>query len=151
MFGFQNTIGRWTKGCILRLTQKGDLGIAKNYWGITLTSTAAKIYKGLTLSCMEPEIEKIIWKNQKGFRRNRSATSQILTVRRILGILAKKHEATLLFEDFSKVFDSIHRGKMDQILLAYCLHEETVSGIIMLYLYIYQRLRSGRIWHKVNF
>ena len=37
------------------------------------------------------------------------------------------------FVDFSKAFDSIHRGKMDQILLAYALHKETVAAIIMLY------------------
>ena len=30
----QNTIERWTKGCILPFPKKGDLGIAKNYWGI---------------------------------------------------------------------------------------------------------------------
>ena len=33
------------KGCILPFLKKGDLGLAKNYRGITLTSIAAKIYK----------------------------------------------------------------------------------------------------------
>ena len=28
----QNTIDRWTKGCILPFPKKGDLGIAKNYY-----------------------------------------------------------------------------------------------------------------------
>ena len=32
------------KGCILPFPKKGDLGSAKNYRGITLTSIAAKIY-----------------------------------------------------------------------------------------------------------
>ena len=37
-------------------------------------------------------------------------TSQILTIRRILErVCAKKLEATILFVDFSKAFDSIHR------------------------------------------
>ena len=40
----QNTIDRWTTGCILPFSKKDDLGIAKNYRGITLTSIAAKIY-----------------------------------------------------------------------------------------------------------
>ena len=40
----QNPIDRWTKGCILPFPKKGDLGLAKNYRGITLTSIAAKIY-----------------------------------------------------------------------------------------------------------
>ena len=40
----QNTIDRWTKGCILPFPLKGDLRIVKNYQGITLTSIAAKIW-----------------------------------------------------------------------------------------------------------
>ena len=43
----QNPIDRWTKGCILPFPKKGDLGLAKNYRGITLTSIAAKIYNAL--------------------------------------------------------------------------------------------------------
>ena len=33
----QKTIDRWTKRCILPFPKKGDLGLAKNYRGITLT------------------------------------------------------------------------------------------------------------------
>ena len=40
---------------------------------------------------------------------------------------------TLLFVDFTKAFDSIHRGKMEQILLAYGLLKETVAAITILY------------------
>ena len=50
---------------------------------------------------------------------SRSTTSQILTIRRILeGVRAKNLQVTLLFVDFTKAFDSIHRGKMEQTLLA---------------------------------
>ena len=127
----QNTKDRW-KGCILPFPNKGDLGFAKNYLGITLTSIAAKIYNGLLLNYTKHETEKILRKNQSGFRRNRSTTSLILTIRRVLeGVRAKNFEATLLFADFSKTFDSIHRGKMEQILLAYGLLRETVAATMM--------------------
>ncbi len=43
--------------------------------------------------------------------------------------VAKNLQATLLFVDFTKAFDSIHRGKMEQILLAYGLPKETVAYI----------------------
>ena len=83
---------------------------------------------------IETKIEKILGKNQNSFRRNWSMTSQILTIRRILeGVRAKNLKATLLFVDFSKVCDSIHRGKMEQILLAYRLPKETIAAILMLY------------------
>ncbi len=32
-----------------------------------------------------------------------------------------------MFVDFSEAFDSIHRGKMEQILLTYSLPKETVE------------------------
>ena len=60
--------------------------------------------------------------------------SQILTIRRILeGVRAKNLEAIILYVDFPKAFDSIHRGKMEEILLAYGLLKQTVAAIMMLY------------------
>ena len=161
------------KGCIHLFPKKGDLGLAKNYLGITLTTIAAKIHNALLRNRIEPKIENILRKNPNGFRRNRSPTSQILTIRWILeGAHAENLEAIILFVDFAKDFDSIHRGNMEQILLAYRLAQKTVAAIMMLYWStkvnvrfpdgdtnyfdivtgtIYQPLRSGRIWHKVNF
>ena len=82
--------------------------------GIALTFIAAKIYNPLLRNRIEPKIDNILRKNQNGFRRNRSTTSQILTIRRILeGVRAKNIQATLLFVDFTKAFDSIHREKME--------------------------------------
>ena len=89
------------KGCILPFPKKGDLGLAKNYRGITLTSIAAKIYNALLRNRIEPKIDNILRKKQNGFVRNRSMTSQILTIRRILeGVRAKNLQATLIFVDF---------------------------------------------------
>ena len=45
------------KGCILPFPKKGDLGLAKNYRGITLTSIAAKIYSALLRNRIEPKID----------------------------------------------------------------------------------------------
>ena len=139
----QNPINRWTKGCILPFPKKGDLGLAKNYRGITLTSIAAKIYNALLRNRIEPKIDNILRKNQNGFRRNRSTTSQILTIRRILeGVRAKNLQATLIFVDFTKAFDSIHRGKMEQILLAYGIPKETIAAITILYRNTKVKVRS---------
>ena len=98
----QKLIERWKKGLILSFPMKGDLGIAKNYKGIILTSIAARIYNALLLKHIELEIEKIRWKNQNGFLKNRSTTSRILTIHRILlGICAKNIEVIHLLVDFS--------------------------------------------------
>ena len=47
--------------------------------------------------------------------------------------MCKNLEATILLVNFTKAFDSTHRGKMEQILLAYGLPKETVVAIMMLY------------------
>ena len=41
--------------------------------------------------------------------------------------------ATLLLVDFSKAFDSIHRGKMEQLPLTYGFPKETVRTLMLLY------------------
>ena len=51
-------------------------------------------------------------------------------------------KAVILFVDFSKAFDSIHRGKMKQILLASGLPKETIAAIMMLYRNTKVKVRS---------
>ena len=71
-------------------------------------------------------------------------TSQILTIHRIFeGVRAKNLEATILFVDFAQTFDSVHRVKMEQILLAYGLPKETVAAIMMLYRNSKVKVRSS--------
>ena len=119
---------------MIPFSKKGDLRIAKNYRGITLTSIAAKIYNALLRNRIEPKIKKILRKNQNGFRKNRSTTPQIFIIRWIPeDVHAKNLDTTILCIDFSNVFDSIHRGKMGQILLAQGLPKETVEAIMMQY------------------
>ena len=82
-------------------------------------------------------------KNQNGFWRNRSTTSQILTIHRILeGVWAKNLQATLIFVEFTKAFNSNHRGKMEQTLLAYGIPKETVAAITILYRNTKVKVRS---------
>ena len=129
-----NIIQSWTEGCILSFPKKGDLSKISNYRGITLTSIAAKVYNALLLNQIQPEMEKILRRNENGFRKGCSTIGQILTVRRIIeGVKARQISATLLFVDFSKAFDFLHSGKMEKILLAYGIPKEIVAAIMILY------------------
>ena len=85
-----------------------------------------------------PKIEIILRKNQNGFQKNRSTTSQILTICRILeGVRAKNLEATILFVNFTKAFDYIHNGANSSRL-----PKETVAAIMMLYRSTKVKVRS---------
>ena len=108
--------------------------LPSNYRGISLTSTADKIFNKMILLRIRPEIEKVLRKNQNGFRPGRSTTTQVLSLRRLIeGITEKQLTAILLFVDFSKAFDSIHRGTMLSILRAYGIPEVLIRSIGALY------------------
>ena len=67
---------------MLPFPKRGDLGKTSNYRGITLFFIAAKIYSALLLNRIQPEMGKILRRNQNGFRKGRSIIGQILTARR---------------------------------------------------------------------
>ena len=127
----QNSIEKGTRSWILPFLETSDLRISKNYRGITLTAIAAKVYNTLLLNRIQPEIKKILRKNENGFLRNHFIASQILTLYQIIErVQAMNLEATLLCLDFFRQFDSICRANT---LLAYGLLKETVTAIMMLY------------------
>ena len=67
-------------------------------------------------------------------RTGRSILPQILTLRRLIeGIKQKQLPAILTFVDFSKAFDSTHRGKLMEILKAYGIPTKIVDAISLLY------------------
>ena len=88
----------------------------------------------MILNRIPPALDDKLRPNQNGFRPKRSTTAQILALRRIIeGIRSKNLKATLLFIDFKKAFDSVHRGKMIKILAAYGIPEELCKAISALY------------------
>ena len=86
---------------------------------MTLIAITANVYNALLLNGTRLEIEKILGKT-------RAAFEEIDSQPHSFWLSVESSKATLLLVDFSKAFDSIHRGKIEQILLAYGLPKETV-------------------------
>ena len=88
----------------------------------------------MILNRIQPEVEKKLRDNQNGFRKGRSTTSHILTLRRILqGARAKNLSAVMVFIDFRKAFDSVDRDTLMKILLAYGIPKKIEDLISLLY------------------
>ena len=107
----------FSKSCILPIPKKGDLQNPQNYRGITLSAIASNIYNSLILNRIAAHLDPILRPNQNGFRKGRSTLPQILYIRRIIEELrTARRNATIVFIDFSKAFDSVNRKVLLHIL-----------------------------------
>ena len=105
-----------------------------NYRGIALSAIAAKITNKLILNRIQPVLDPLLRPNQNGFRPGRSTTSHILALRRIIeGVKIHNLKAIIVFVDFKKAFDSLHRGNLMQILRNYGVPSSIMNAIEQLY------------------
>ena len=119
---------------IVPIPKKGDLSTPSNYRGITLSPIAAKIYNSMLLNRLIPYVDPILRNNQNGFRKGRSTSSQILTIRRIIEELKiSGNQGTIIFLDFSKAFDSVNRCNMIKVLSNYGIPNEIIQAIDVMY------------------
>ena len=125
---------QWSDINLIPLPKAGDLGYTTNYRGIALSQVIAKMVNKMLLNRIQPTLDPHLRPNQNGFRPKRSTTAHILGLRRIIEGVTRNHlKAAILFVDFSKAFDSVHRGKMLKILKAYGIPVQIVTAIDKLY------------------
>ena len=88
-------------------------------------------------------MEKILRRNQNGFRKGDSKIGKILTVRRIIeGIKTRQIPTAVLFVDVSEAFHFVHRENLEKILVAYGIPKEILTAIMMLYMNTKSMVRS---------
>ena len=125
---------QWSILNIVPIPKSGDLSQAGNYRGISLSSLVAKTYNRMILNRIRPTLDEHLRTNQNGFRVGRSTVGHILALRRLMeGVKANHLPAIITYMDFCKAFDSIHRGKMMQILRAYGIPDQIVDAIEDMY------------------
>ena len=129
-----NKPDQWSVSNIMPVLKKGDLSKGDNYRGISLNAIVTKLIKRMILNRIQPVLDPYLRPNQNGFRPGRSTASQILALSSLVERVKEKNlPAVLLFLDFRKAFDSIHRDKMLSILKAYGLPNELIQAIKLLY------------------
>ena len=123
---FQEKPEQWSIANIVPIPKKGDLSKSGNYRGISLSSIIAKLVNRMILNRIQPVLDPLLRINQNGFRPG--------GLRRLIeGIKSKNLPSVILFLDFRKAFDSVHRAKMLKILKAYGVPNELVNTIGKMY------------------
>ena len=127
-------LDQWSEINLLPIPKDGDLSDTNNYRGIALSAVAAKITNKLILNRIRPAIDKHLRTNQNGFRPGRSTIAHILALRRLIeGVRRNNLKCIIIFIDFRKAFDSIHRERMMKILKAYDIPDNLLGAIKLMY------------------
>ena len=120
--------------------KKGSKALPSNYRPISLTSNLIKIFERVLRTKIVAYLErnKIICRNQHGFRRGRSCLTQLLYhVDLILLNFLNGNDTDSIYLDYAKAFD-----KVDHSLLLQKLHSYGIRGKLLTWLSNYLNNRS---------
>ena len=124
----------WKEGHLVKLPKKGDLSNCNNYRGITLLSIPGKIFNRVILERIQSAADPRLREEQAGFRKNRSTTDQIATLRIIVEqSLEWNSHLVINFLDYEKAFDSIDRDTLWKIMRHYGIPQKLVNLVKTMY------------------
>jgi hypothetical protein len=136
---------QWKESIIVPVHKGGGKTDCNNYRGISLLSTSYKILSNILFSRLGPYVDVIFGDRQCGFHHNRSTTDQIFCIRQIL---EKKWEYNKkvhqLFLDFKKVYDSVRREILYNILIEFWVPMNLVRLMKMCLNETYSKVRIGK-------
>ena len=120
----------WKEGHLIKLPKKGDLSSCSNYRGITLLSIPSKVFNRVLLNRMRDAIDTHLRDQQAGFRKDRSCTDQIATLRIILEQSLEWNSPLYInFIDYEKAFDSVDRPTLWKLLRHYGIPQKLTDII----------------------
>ena len=131
----ENTIpDDWRKSVIVSIPKKGNSTALDNQRGIAKTCSSAKLFDKVLLSRLKPIIDPQLSQCQSGFRAGRSTTEQVMALRCVNDTCRITNmTASLVFVDFRKAFDTLHRSSIPVILSLYNVPNCLISDIIQMY------------------
>jgi hypothetical protein len=121
---------QWSDSMTVLIYIKCDESDCSNYRGISLLLTAFKMLPNILASRLPPNADKITGDHQRGFRCNRSTTGQIFWICQILEKIWEYNVIVhQLLKDFEKVYDSVRRKVLCNILNEFCIPMKLVRLI----------------------
>ena len=120
----------WKEGYLVKLPKKGDMQDCKNYIGIMLLSVHGKVLNRVILDRLKTGVDAKLRDHQAGFRKDRSCTDQIATLRIIVEQSMEWDSSLYInFVDYEKAFDSLDRDTLWKLLQHYGIPNELISFI----------------------
>ena len=120
----------WKEGFLVKLPKKGDQSECENHRGIMLLSVPGKVFNRIMLERLKTAVDKKLRDHQAGFRKKRSCTDQITTLRIIIEqSLEWNASLYVTFVDFEKAFDSLDRKSLWKLMRHYGIPEKFVTII----------------------
>jgi exonuclease III len=124
----------WRNSLIVAIPKKQGTLKIEEHRGISLMSCTAKVFNKVLLRRVQPVLEPFLRPEQNGFRPQRGACHQILSLRRVIeGATKYQTSAVVVFVDFRRAFDSVDRRSLGEVLAAYRVHPRLATGIMALY------------------
>ena len=120
----------WRQGHLIKLPKKGDLTECQNWRGITLLSIPGKVLNRIILDRLKKELDGRLRDEQAGFRKDKSCTDQIATLRIIVEQSIEWNSSLYMtFIDYEKAFDSLDRNILWSLMRHYGIPEKFVRII----------------------
>ena len=119
---------------IVSMPKKGNSTALDNQRGIAKTCSSAKLFNKVLLGRLKPIVDPQLSQCQSGFRAGRPTTEQVMALRCVIDTCRVTNmTASLVFVDFRKAFDTLHRSSIPVIPSQSNVPKSLISDIIQMY------------------
>ncbi|PVD27306.1 hypothetical protein C0Q70_12461 [Pomacea canaliculata] len=132
--GKEQVSADWKLGYLVKLPKEGELTQCRNWREITLLSIPSKVLTKIILERLKTALDRRLRQEQAGFRRGKSCTDQIATLRIIIEqSIEWQSPLYITFVDFEKAFDSVDRETIWKLMQHYGFPPKFMDIIRQLY------------------
>lgn len=140
----------WKTARVVLLPKKGrDLNLSSGYRPICLINTIGKLYERLLLNRLQEELDEkdLISENQHGFRRGKSTTSAMLSLKQTI-TSSNSRWCILMTVDIKNAFNTIDGSCIVEAMIGSSISDHLVRCVVAFL--TDRRVKSGAILHKYN-
>ena len=124
----------WQRAVIVPVHKKGSKVKCENYRGISLLSIPSKAYARILDERIRSVTESKVLEAQGGFRKGRSCTDQLFTIRQSSEKMIEKNKKMVVAcVDLEKAYDRVGRDKLWKVLEEYGVKGRLLKAIRSLY------------------